>query len=169
MMGNIKIIFVFFVVFNLACDSNDHMGVWLPIKKKFYNTPLELERDSINIKFIQYMGFAISLDNYFLSTGYIDQGISLGDVVNDTSKINKLKEIEILEITFHGDTLRVEEFERLYDVSLVREGDQFVIHDDRYNIDVGTISIFKNSRFKITIKSSRQRNMISRFIIKYIY
>lgn len=150
MMVRIKFLFICLVILISACDSNQQKGVWLPISGKFYQTPIELEEDSLNLTFVDYMGFTISIDSHFLSRGVIDQGVKFGDVINDTSIINELKQKQISSIKFYGDTLQKEEFEDLYDVTLTKEETYFIIHDNKSNTDVGKVSTSSNEEYEIT-------------------
>ena len=149
---NFRILLLSLIAFITACGSNENKGVWLPVKEKFYQTPVEIEEDSIDLIFVDYMGFNISLDNHFLSRGVINQGITFENIKNDTSIINKLKIKEISTVKFYGDNFRVKEFENLYDVSLKKQEDsQFIIYDNKNNIKVGEVITDSNDGFIIIL------------------
>ena len=118
--------------------------------------PIDLERKEIKLKFIQYSGFEISIDTFFLKKGQILQNINFNDISSE-DEIRSFKKVNIDSIIYVGNkTLNIKELYSFYGWKLkeINRIDEF----DRYKI-------FKNNKL---IGYFRYDKKSKRFIIRFI-
>lgn len=149
MMANIRILVLFLSLLLASCGQKSK-GVYIPSVNKSYLNVLDLENDSLQPNFVQYMGFTISIDSLYLERGYIDQNLDLGDISND-ALINKYKIETIQEIKFVGDSINTSEFEQRYGLSLKNVGDFYEVYNQQ-GINIGHLKIDKQS-YEFVVKS----------------